>query len=263
MYQSQNRLQAHEPLEQEPMNDELRFYLERMKKTEQLKEALGTIGLWDIHDLAITQPGSELPDCMSESYRFVALEMVPASINGRPTSVCEIPDGIESNYKTAGGTPFLDGTYAIGLVYNDILGAVGAAKINFRATGFMITQLQGVNTGDPHTKSRYQGSVRGGLMNGLAWRDTLVRSWEYASRQIEGLTQIEIQGAANNDWKLMPSSEKPANQDTKAANKKRQRRVPPERLVKHYDNVAERMSYVYDPETRNWRKPLFDSPSDR
>lgn len=217
------------------MNETLRSHLYEQEKTERMHKALETVSLFDVYDHAAIQPGHKPPDQLNRDYRLVALEMVPAYVNGKRGRACKIPEGVESNYKTAGGTPYLDTTYGIGLVYHDRLGAVSSARI--AGKGLLIVQLQGVNTADPNARSSRHGAVRSGLYSGLAWHETLVHVWEHVAREIE-LPYLDIQSAANNEWKA---------------------KIPMERLIAHYDDVADRMSYLYDPETHDWRKQLLAS----
>ncbi len=234
MYAEKHALQSDTLACQEPMNDALKSLIDQQRLAELL---LGNAACLNIADFAVVQPGYDLPVRVAESYRLAPLIMVPACTpRGRPTRECSVPAGVESNYKVAGGTPYLDTRLGLGLVYNGILGAVGGAEVS-PTRALTITQLQGVNTADPRTGSRYQGSVRGGLMAGLAWHDTLVRAWEYIAINLQ-LPLIEIQGASKNAWVQRGN-------------------VPKERLMAHYDSVAERMSYTYDPKTENWQKSLF------
>src|SRR5688572_14378725 len=237
MYLEKNALQSNTLAHQEPMNDALRSLINQQRLEVLL---LGNVTRLNIADFAVAQPGYDLsPDQLTEAYRLVPLEMVPACTSkGRPTKECRVPVGVESNYNVAGGTPYLDTRLGLGLVYNGVLGAVGGAEVS-PVSALTIVQLQGVNTADPKTSSRYQGSVRGGLMAGLAWHDTLVRAWEYIASNLQ-LPLVEIQGATKNAWV-------------------QRGKVPKERLMAHYDSVAERMSYTYDPKTKNWQKPPSDS----
>ncbi len=181
----------------------------------------------DLASLAVAHSSQYLPDQFDKNHRLVPVRKVDSAA----IIDCTMPAGIETNYERASGSPFLDTKLAIGLTYNNILGAVGGASIGLTGS-LVIKQLQGVNTADPTVKSGYQGAVRAGLMSGLAWRETLVRAWEHIAYRMQ-LPEVQIQSAANNSYRT---------------------RVPLKRLIQSYDAVASRMGYTHNPKTQDFHK---------
>lgn len=179
-----------------------------------------------VADFAV--PVSERPIKAIEAFSFIPVksktqlkrtyQSAGYSVNVRP--------GVRTTYE-GNGVPYLDAAQAVGLVYEGRLIAVAAAGVQDDGN-LIIVQIQDVSG---VRKSRAgKDFYKTGLHNGMAWRETLVTTWEHIATQI-GANRVIIQSNQNNRWDAV-----------KGAN------------GKGYDDLAQRMGYVLDPSTNNWVK---------
>lgn len=179
--------------------------------------------------IAIAFPKCRLPKRLRTDFRLVPVIRNPTST--KAIKRVGVPEDVKTNYGYEGGSPFLDTSFAIGLVYRGTLSAVAGAAIAKNGL-LVVKQNQCVNTAD---RSR-EGMNKTGLRNGMAWRHTLVRAWEHIAESHN--KDVMIQGAANNSWRNT---------------------VPQSQLYTAYDNVASDLGYTFNPADKNWyQKPSLD-----
>jgi len=138
--------------------------------------------------------------------------------------------GVKVRYDTKDGQPFLDSKFAIGLVYRDTLAAIGSAQLDAHENGFLVTQLQAVNTA-PGLRDRFAT----GLFAGFYWPDTLINAWSATGEALD-LPDMTVLGAKNNTW-------------TRGAHPMRLTR-----FVETYDHAAQRLGFV-EAADGNWIRP--------
>lgn len=144
------------------------------------------------------------------------------------------PYGIEFDYKGKGQPPYLDSSFAVGLVYRDRLSAVAAA--HHTPEGHLrIVQIQSVAPPAKAPKDKYASGLHGGFL----WRDTLVETWIGIANEL-GVSHVEILGGMNNKWR--DDTGLYAQRDAG--------------LIAGYDRVAKRMGFTFDEESSNWSRYL-------
>lgn len=176
----------------------------------------------------------------SGAFRFTALkgtrhvyESLDASGFGKP-----VDDTVKTTYRAHPlGRPYLDTAEAIGLVYANHLIAVAGAGVDQNGKLF-ITQIQDV-TGVRRERggAAWKRYTETGLQQGCLWRDTLVSSWERVATEI-GAQSVIVRSHHNSTWIQVQRSG-----------------------CSGYDDVAQRMGYIQDTDTRNWVKKLQIQPA--
>lgn len=149
--------------------------------------------------------------------------------------------GVVTNYRYEGGPPYIDTSYAVGLVFNDELSAVASAGI----IGAGILRIKQVQAVSGHTgEARYHS----GLFGGFDWRATLVEAWRELAPDI-GASALQIQGSRNNPWRRKMTGIKNVDIKTEIA-------AEQQRFDVAYDGLAKRLGFTYDKKTGNWSEPV-------
>ncbi len=142
-----------------------------------------------------------------------------------------LPHDVVSTYEGDDGTPYVDAAQAIGLTYDNRLIAIAGATVDVDGN-ILIVQIQDVS--NVRKSKAGKAYYKTGLHNGLQWRDTLVRAWESVAEHV-GANGVVIQSNGNNDWSKVR-----------------------EAGSRGYDDVAQRMGYVFDETSKNWVKPTVN-----
>lgn len=191
----------------------------------------GLVGQLGVEDALVLLPDRAKPPRNIAEYRFLPLVSTRPHRHSSATMGYSaiIPEGIETNYQRPEGPPYIDASYAIGLVYRDGLRAVAAGYVTDQAA-LKIIQIQCVDTVRRPLEQKYVTGLHGGFL----WRDTLVSAWEEVGRQI-GVRQGQIPDAAHHPWKFSGELK---------------------RFEVGYDEVAVRMGYHHVPAAQSWQKSL-------
>lgn len=168
------------------------------------------------------EPGRRAPKGL-EKYQLVPLVTdrdgwYPHSTD-RAADYIKIPEEVRVHYGSEGEAPWLDSSYAIGLVYKDMLTAVAGGHTTYTGN-IRVTQLQGV-----YQDGRGRGyGYQSGLFGGFLWRHTLIQAWTAIACQL-GAPAIEVLSVKNSPWR----NKGPENML--------------ELLRKGYDDVAKQMGF--------------------
>jgi hypothetical protein len=190
----------------------------------------------EVGDVLRLAPGRQAPPRNLDDYELVALETKAKNYrhsSKTATGLAEV-SGVNFNYKGMGTKPYLDKSFAVGLVYRGTLSAVAAAGIK-QDRHLSIAQLQSV--APPANPDKGVGKYDSGLHGGFLWRDTLVQAWTEIARKL-GVSVLEVQGAVNNRWL---GDEDDSDDYVEWY----------ERFIKGYDEVAERMGFTQN-DDKNW-----------
>lgn len=191
------------------------------------------VGSIALSDVAVNY--SEKPISQPEKFGFIAIKgkLINDNTMLQAQDSVQIPSNIRCTYrsKTRYNRPYLDAGLGVGLTYDEHLIAVSSAGLD-RKSSLKIVQIQDVTSVSKllDGKKYYQT----GLHNGLAWRETLVKSWELIAHNM-GINKVVIQSNSNNHWNLR------------------------DRTITGYDETAAKLGYTKQSHKRhkgNWEKAL-------
>lgn len=205
----------------------LYFGPEEKALVENFSAMVNSVELGDVLELA---PDRAKPPKSMDKYRLVPLNIEYGQYtNSAMAAAMRIEDvaGVRFNYNGDNRPPWLDTSYAIGLVYDGTLSAVAGAHTT-KEGHLRISQLQCV--APPPDPKKGIDKYSSGLHAGFLWRPTLVRAWIQLAEEL-GISTVEILGAVNN-----PYSNRSENL---------------ERFLIGYDKVAEDMGFTKN-EDGNW-----------
>ncbi len=190
----------------------------------------------NLEDVARLQPGRKLPKNIKD-YDLISIVNKGTPIHSSTFSgnYIKLPEGVTTNYRPENSIPYVDTSYAIGLVYRGILTALAAAHTGVNGQ-LNIMQIQAVDSRASKPEKKFETGLHGGFY----WRDTLVQAWIQIAQELE-IGVVEIQAARNSRW-----------MNTEKA----------EQLSAGYDEVAQRMGFEKSRFSGNWTINVSSSDSD-
>ncbi|HEX5455843.1 MAG TPA: hypothetical protein VFW77_00570 [Candidatus Saccharimonadales bacterium] len=199
---------------------------------EDFSSVVERMELTDAIELA---PGRTKPPKSLGRYQLVPLKIESSQFTNSAVSAAmrvEEIAGVKFSYEgKRNQAPWLDTSFAIGLVYEDTLSAVAGAHTT--PDGHLrIKQLQCV--APPPDSDKGIDKYSSGLHAGFLWRHTLVRAWLQLAEEL-GISTVEILGATNNVYSNQPEN------------------LP--RFLVGYDTVAADMGFTKN-EAGNWELPV-------